>query len=334
MSRILIETMVKRALRDINDNPERGIRNLVDLGLNFSKGRFQRNILGAIQTLLKNEDSEYYTLLRNIVTYVDNDILFNFGMNIGYNSCTLGAKKIREWEKEKGYNVPWVVTMEVDGQSFNRAPNRYKGLIAEGEKLGIFSWIIEIGDYSKEILSMIESYPDSAFILMINASSVTEEFMSDMKSLDNVMIIIENSEDVEEVVINLKKHKMLYGICYKYCEDDIEKIADGSYFDVAQELYAAVTVLIPEENVDTEKRKKVYEIVNRLRMSQKCSTILWDFERDNCRIDEIISDDACFVCFDKEGNLIGLNENKIYKERILYHQSLQQILNENFKKYK
>ncbi len=39
-NQILIETMVQRSLRDIACSPERTIRNLVDLALNFSMDDF------------------------------------------------------------------------------------------------------------------------------------------------------------------------------------------------------------------------------------------------------------------------------------------------------
>lgn len=42
LKRTLIETFVRKTLRDIKDSPERGIRNLVDMALNFSKGGFKR----------------------------------------------------------------------------------------------------------------------------------------------------------------------------------------------------------------------------------------------------------------------------------------------------
>ena len=42
---ILIENSVKKALRDIQDNPKRTIRNLVDYGLEFAKGGFQKQSL-------------------------------------------------------------------------------------------------------------------------------------------------------------------------------------------------------------------------------------------------------------------------------------------------
>ena len=41
MSRILIETTVRQTLKGLQDNPKRSVRNLVDMALHFSEGRFQ-----------------------------------------------------------------------------------------------------------------------------------------------------------------------------------------------------------------------------------------------------------------------------------------------------
>ena len=65
ISRVLIETVVKKALRDIKDSPERSIRNLVDMALQFSNGRFQKEFFETTQTMLQNEDSAYYLLVRD-----------------------------------------------------------------------------------------------------------------------------------------------------------------------------------------------------------------------------------------------------------------------------
>ena len=59
MSRLLIETVVKRALEDIKESPERGIRNLIDMALQFSEGRFQREFFTSAQAMLQNENSAY-----------------------------------------------------------------------------------------------------------------------------------------------------------------------------------------------------------------------------------------------------------------------------------
>lgn len=99
MSRFITGSVVKRTLKDIKDNPERSIRNLVDMALQFSGGRFQQDFFTTAQTMLQNENSAYYRLVRDIVSHADTDRLYTFGMNLGYNGCTAGAQRIRENKK-------------------------------------------------------------------------------------------------------------------------------------------------------------------------------------------------------------------------------------------
>ena len=43
ITRILIENMLDQLWKQAQDSPERAARNLIDLGLQFSKGTFQKN---------------------------------------------------------------------------------------------------------------------------------------------------------------------------------------------------------------------------------------------------------------------------------------------------
>lgn len=45
MTRILIASMLEKAFNDGKSSPRRAARNLVDLGVAFSKGRFQKRFL-------------------------------------------------------------------------------------------------------------------------------------------------------------------------------------------------------------------------------------------------------------------------------------------------
>ena len=65
MNRDLIETIVKKALRDVRDSPERNVRNLVDMALLFSTGQFQRQFFEIAQKTLRNEYSAYYPMIRD-----------------------------------------------------------------------------------------------------------------------------------------------------------------------------------------------------------------------------------------------------------------------------
>ena len=59
VSRALIETIIRRTLSDVHEDSERRIRNLVDLALLVSKGRFQKRFFVIAQRMLENEQSPY-----------------------------------------------------------------------------------------------------------------------------------------------------------------------------------------------------------------------------------------------------------------------------------
>ena len=42
IARILVETAVRKTIRDIQQDPRRSMRNLMDMALNFAGGRFQQ----------------------------------------------------------------------------------------------------------------------------------------------------------------------------------------------------------------------------------------------------------------------------------------------------
>lgn len=107
ISRILIESVINKTLKDITVSPRRTARNLIDMGVNFSKGRFQKLFLSSAQEFLQNQNSAYYDLITDVSDHVDKKIISTFGMNLGYNGCTRGAKKIREIKKNRHFHVPW-----------------------------------------------------------------------------------------------------------------------------------------------------------------------------------------------------------------------------------
>ena len=103
INRILIGSVVRKAIADAQNSPGRSVRNLVDAGVNFARGKFQKNFLENVQAILQNEDSAYYTLAKDLLLNVDRHILFTLGMNLGYNGCTKGVKIIRDTERKRGF---------------------------------------------------------------------------------------------------------------------------------------------------------------------------------------------------------------------------------------
>lgn len=333
MSRILIETVVRKTIRDIKESPERSTRNLIDMGLQFSEGRFQKQLFQTVQNMLMNEDSAYYGLVQNTVANVEEERLLNFCMNLGYNSCTLGASVIRQNEEEKGYNIPWNIFFEYERAQFCSYRNRYYKLISEGEKLGIFTYMIKVENGSpSELLPLIAEYPDSVFFLFCEGKYITDMFVTELTSYANIMILVKYDADCQECCRTLREKELLYGIYFIYSNDNLQDIESGLYWKQAEEMNATATVLIADESCSESTFDIVSTQVTRERCSQKYQTIAWELYHDNCFIDEVISDDACFVYFDKNGKLGGPVDEKKQLENNLYHNPLQNILMRVFPK--
>lgn len=136
MSRILIETTVRQTLKGLKENPKRSIRNLVDMSLHFSEGRFQSHFFQTARTMLEHEDSAYYSLAEHSTSHIETEHLVKFGMNLGYNSCTWGAQRIRRNEQRLGFNIPWTVLFQMDDLQCLDHLFEYDSAITEGEQLG------------------------------------------------------------------------------------------------------------------------------------------------------------------------------------------------------
>ena len=303
MSRILVENVVKKALKSIKDSPERGIRNLVDMALQFSEGRFQKDFFTVTQTMLQNENSAYYGLVRNVVSYTDSDRLFTFGMNVGYNGCTEGARCIRHNEEKMNCNIPWTVLLQIDTQQFAENQKKYSDLIREGESLGIYTWMVFPTDQPQKVFSLAEDYPDSAFCFFCEKEAVTPALIDEAAECKNLMLVVRYDENTDAVCEALQERGLLYSVWYQYGQKDAEIIINGDLFSSTQQVSPTFTVLLPETSCPEEVRRLVYQETKRTRSEQNFRTITWELQRDNCLIDTIISGDACSVCFDKVGNL-------------------------------
>ena len=324
--RVLIESMIRRTLDDMKENPGRGTRNLIELGINFAKGRFQKRFFRNAQEMLENENSAYYPMVQDIVNHVDNDCLLTFGMDIGYNSCTKGAKMIRQTEAEQRFDIPWTLTLETEGWS----AGTLESVIMQGEKLGIYTWLLFPGETVLNILPVIAAHENSAFILFMPPQTVTRQFISEAGELSNMMTAVGYGEDTESVCKQLRQERLLYSVYFAYRAEDIALIASGELFDAADEYHPAFTVVFPRPECPEMLYSRVYKTVSQIRHDQNYRTIPWDLLGDNCAVDGIISEHACTAGFDRNGCLIRPFEKKEAPEYNLFRNTLSDILKRAF----
>ncbi len=310
MSRILIETVVRKTLNDMKEDPERSIRNLVDMALHFSKGRFQTNFFQVAQTMLKNENSPYYALLRNISSSVDTERLVTFGMNLGYNSCMLGAKKIRGNEQELGCNIPWTVTFQTDSLQISEHLSEYHTAVADGEKLGIYAWMLFAQSHPQDLLPLIHEHPDSAFFLFCDPDDINTAFLDSISEVNNLMLVVRYEEAAEALYAQIRDNGLLYSAYYTYSQEDIESIKNGDLFYSIQQTHPIFTVLLAQPDCPEPIQNTAHQTIVQARNEQNYQTVPWEFYFDNRLIDKIISDDTCSAWFDSCGKLYSQTVEK------------------------
>jgi hypothetical protein len=324
-SRILTGSVVKRTLKNMKENPERSIRNLVDMALQFTSGRFQQDFFATAQTMLQNENSAYYRLVRDIVSHADTDRLYTFGMNLGYNGCTTGAQRIRENEKKLNCNIPWTVAIQIDAEQFEEKEQQYQATIQTGEKLGIYVWILFCMEQPQKSLLLAKNNPDSAFFLFCEPEDLTSDFLDDATELYNLMLVVRCDENASSTCANLRNLGLLYSVWYQYGQKDTETIINGDLFYCGQQPSPIFFVLLPNLECPDVVQHLAHQAVQQARKEQSYHTMLWELQGDNSLIDAIISDDTCSVYFNMDGNLCGWHKEIKSGQNNLFQNNLTDI---------
>lgn len=324
ITRILIETTIKNAIKQMKDDSERSIRNVVDMALNFTNGRFQEHLLTAAQTMLKNDRSCYYKLIPDMVSNINEEHLITFGMNVGYNSCTIGAKKIRENEMEGHYNIPWSISLEIEGNEYMKHTSDYHSLIEQGMKLGIFTWSIHSAGQLHHILELAKSFPECAFPIFCMPEEITPALLDDVNDIYNIMFIVQYSDDTEKVCALLRSRKLIYSISISLPDTACINMED--ILSDTENMHSAFTIFMGNTESPLEKETNFYQWIKQTRMEQRYRTIPFDMIHDNLFIDSIISDDACSIGFTQNGDCYTFTDYTIQKNNNFFNRKLSEIL--------
>lgn len=332
VSRALIETVVRKALRDIGDSPERSSRNLIDMALTFAEGRFQQTFFQTAQRLLCDGHSAYYNLVRDVVAHVDAERLVTFGMNVGYNSCTWGARIIRENEAALHFDIPWSLLLEIDGDRFAERDSAYRTLVEQGKALGIYMWMLFAGDAPDQVLPLAAEQDDCAFVLFCAPESVSDSFLDEAQVLNNLMLVVRAGDGAADVCARLRNRKLLYSLYVPYGDDEADEVLGDGLLCAVQPLHPVFMAFVPKPSCSVEARRRVHEHVVQERMAMKCSTVLWELVQDGLFVDRIISENACSAAIDAQGNFYALSGEQEKMNGNLFEEALKDVLCRAFPK--
>ncbi|MGN1405585.1 MAG: hypothetical protein ACI4WM_04905 [Erysipelotrichaceae bacterium] len=298
ISYVIIEALIRRTLKDIRHDPKRSIRNLVDMAVNFADGHFQSRFFEVAHKMLMDDNSPYYELYCDTVNNVDEDHIVDFGMKVGFNSCTRGAERIRQIEKNERCNIPWTLYLTIDDEDID-----YADLIGQGEELGIYTWFIySKGDIHK-VLDILSKKKKSAFFLFIKPEDISFDVLDELMEYTNIMTVLINEEGTAESCRKLREHHLPYSLINIYNKNNAEKIISEDNLKEIVSYHPLFTAFIGDRGVDSDTARKVYEKIIKLRISQSYSTVFWDIIYDGKYVDGVISDEACGMGINEDGQI-------------------------------
>ena len=297
VNRIMVNTIVKKAIHDLKSDPERTVRNLIDMALKFADSRFQHQFYSGAQSLLTNEKSAYYDLVKDTVTQVNEETLLTFGMNLGYDGLYEGSKKIRSQEQ---YSIPWTVSLTItEGKLYDQHHNT----IVLGEKMGIHCWHLFSNHGIHECLTLAQQHPDSAFVIFCGSHEIGWEVLDYADELRNIAIMVPFDNDADVVCDMLRVSGILYGLYDTYTEKDLHAIESGELLHDMEQLHPCFSILKPQFACQKVLRDRVYGWITKARLAQEFKTIPWEMYGDMLLVDGVISEAPHWVGFDEYGQL-------------------------------
>ena len=333
-SRIMIKTFVKSALKDAENSPERCTRNLVDMALNFADNGSQYSFFSIARQMLNNENSPYYPLMEDVLKHMDKDKLLNFGLNIGYNSCTKGAQIVHQLQDKNSFEIPWLLCLETGDLSSKSFMADYQKIFDEGKSLGIYAYQIHVTRDSSQLLDLVSENPDCAVILFCESEMVTEEFSEKVSTLNNVLIGVKYDDMADTACLILRDHRLLYSLYYIYSDDTASAISSGSFFRFAVEMHSPFAAVAPLPSCTQRTRESIYQTVLNSRNQQLYRTIPIDLAKDAEQVGNIIAPPACIIGFDMDGQLHSSDRLFSEDNANIFHHSLTDILRCYFPKEK
>ena len=332
INRILIEATVRRTLNRLHESPERETRNLVDMGLSFSTGRFQSKFLITAQKMLQNTKSAYYTLVKRAVSNVDQERLMTFGINLGFDSCTKGAKTIRDIEAERHFNIPWALNLVINEKKLLIEPDFYLSLLEQGRALGIYTYLLFDKEEVSPLIPVLNSQPNCAFLLFLHGPQITDSLIKKLEPVKNVMVCVYADEDMNAACQKLQEAKFLYAVYSWYAPQNVDQILNGTWLEKVLPCQPFFAFLLAESSCSIQQQKDVYSYVLSVRDGQRYPLLFMEIKQDIQMIDQVISDDVCIVGFDENGNMRTHNELVQEREYNIFYNRLEDILQGAMKK--
>ena len=294
MMRSTVGAVVNRAIRDIQLDPKRSIRNLADMGENFSKSPAQKKFFEMTGDILKKPDNHYNELLVNMIQNVSADTIRTTSLNFGYTSLNYGAGILRENSKG-GKKIPWVLHFDCSAVQNAFGLSRMDAIISDAVSLGIYTYIFQIDEAAErlpELMQICKNHGECSFF-----AAVFPEIFQRIQQFTEIPNLIysvnvtggEGEDDTDRALKVLHENKCFYGFHAYYTKENVEWLMSSRF---TQRMTSGGCLFGAYVNTDINEKEledQMYRYVCTKRGKKGEAPFVFDFGRDIRYIGDVIS---------------------------------------------
>lgn len=305
MMRMIVSAVAEQAIREIDADPRRGLRKMVDLGRELANGPSQQGFFRLTQAMLADPDSPYYALLGRTVRQTRREALREFAVNLGWNCWTVGAQRLRQREAAGAYQIPWALTLLLDGTEDGAA---LRNLLEEGQELGCFGTICfaEHPAGAQTAFALAQAAPENAFALFAPPAVWDEAMTAQAAAHLNVMGSVETAEGFAQAADRLCQAGCLYGAHRFYRDEaDVQEILSGAWIERMQAHAGLTMTAVAAPDCPPGYAQRVGQYMLACRTAQRYSILPIDFFADERRVNRIVSAGrGRFFCVQPDGAIL------------------------------
>ena len=283
-------SMARRALRDIRRDNFRQVRKYVDLCALLSKGTGHKLFFERAQHILEKTDSLYYPLIQRCIESVDETVACTFGVNLGIDAMTFGARKMQLRAAAGQPLAPWLTVARAAEPGLDI-------LMQHREEKGQFFWVLHTcseAERSRALL-LADRHPKCAIALLSRPEQVTPALVEELLRHPNVMLVLQMEQpEIDEALCAattlLQRGKLFYGVTLALDDESAAQILETEW----QSLLAqhSLCCVYTTSRMSSDAAAALTETVWKQRMATGalCLPLLW--EADSSYISERIAPGA------------------------------------------
>lgn len=261
VKRMLALSVVGRAIREIETDPKRGLRRMIDLGRDMSHSDTRQMIFSLVQDMLKKPDSPCYDLLSRAVREIDRQTLQKFSVALGWDCWTVGVQTLRANEEP----LLWAIRLTLDGSDDLRAlREQWKAMRRKGVRM-LIGDVKNLAGFQQALVLTI-GVSDGAFLFYVPPGLLTPAVVPALADCNTLAIAVEDGQPKTQTALDLlRQHKCLYGV-YRRCPLDETVSHARAWMDGLTDAHGYFAILREEH---CSQGEEIAEMIGHMRIDQQ-----------------------------------------------------------------